>query len=135
MERKQDFHGWKPEALKNLQNDPVRVMNLNDIAPNPGENIHAWVLTNSHMTFGASRMLQTDLFHLMSISADSDLLIRPSSVHEIIVRPETDFTEERLERENKAVQMINDRLVRDTDLLSDHVYVFRRGTGWEVAEK
>ena len=84
-----------------------------------------WVLSNASKYRGASAMLDTETLESVASKVDSDLLVLPSSIHEVIVVPASmgdarDFAE--------MVRDINRTEVEAVDRLSDTVYHFNRAT-------
>ena len=78
------------------------------------------ILTNQQSLMGASAMMYPDMLDGIAKDMNSNLFILPSSLHEVIIIPDTgdrDYTE--LE---EMVQLINAEQVAPNDRLSDHVY-------------
>ena len=86
-----------------------------------------WVLSNRSRLRGASGMLRGDLLQDMANKKESDLLILPSSVDEVLLLAWDDIPD--MELVKKSVKNTNKYFVDEEDKLSDHVYVFRRKTG------
>ena len=86
-----------------------------------------WVLLNRSGLRGASGMLRGDLLQDMANKKESDLLILPSSVDEVLLLAWDDIPD--MELVKKSVKNTNKYFVDEEDKLSDHVYVFRRKTG------
>ena len=86
-----------------------------------------WVLVNRSRLRGASGMLRGDLLQDMANKKESDLLILPSSVDEVLLLAWDDIPD--MELVKKSVKNTNKYFVDEEDKLSDHVYVFRRKTG------
>ena len=85
-----------------------------------------YVLTNKICINGATVLLYKDVLNELSVLLDSDLYLLPSSVHEIIAIPyENPQQQFHLE---EMVQEINRTQVSPEEVLSDHVYVFRRNS-------
>ncbi|MDD6207503.1 MAG: DUF5688 family protein [Clostridiales bacterium] len=103
-----------PESL--AADDMIRSME-----PHP-----MYVLTNKICINGATVLLYKDVLNELSVLLDSDLYLLPSSVHEIIAIPyENPQQQFHLE---EMVQEINRTQVSPEEVLSDHVYVFRRNS-------
>ena len=92
-----------------------------------------YVLTNQRGIYGAAAMLYPELLKDFAERQKTDLVILPSSVHEVLlvpVRGSLDFAWLRC-----MVRSINRSEVPPEDWLSDQVYVYRRKEGRvEIAE-
>ena len=83
-----------------------------------------YVLTNTEVTCGAVYMFDEELMARIAERLDSNLLVLPSSTHEILILRETedvDVFDLRL-----MVEKINKDVVRPEDKLSDEVYRYDR---------
>jgi hypothetical protein len=85
------------------------------------------VLTNESKYCGAACMLYEGLLRNLSEEIQSDLFIIPSSIHEVLLLPdEGEFSEEEL---SALVREINTHFINPSEVLSDHVYRFKRLPG------
>ncbi len=82
-----------------------------------------YVLTNSFKMNGAACMLYKEPLKLFSAKVDNDIYIIPSSVHEVIMLPADDICKNEL---NTMVQQVNKEEVAESDILSDHIYMYDR---------
>ena len=85
-----------------------------------------YVLTNGNANFGASQIY--NLFLMVSIAEklESDLIVIPSSIHEVlVVKADLD-----VDSVSDFVKEVNADSVDEQDVLSDHAYYFSRQTGW-----
>lgn len=83
-----------------------------------------FVLTNRDKHYGASCMLYQSVFAELADRLDSNLIILPSSVHELIMTPDSgEFSTEELE---KIVTEINATEVPLNEVLSNHIYRYDR---------
>jgi len=80
---------------------------------------------------GGSLILRTQLFHDIAERTECDVLIIPSSVHEIMVRPIADMTYGDICYFNEMVNDVNNTAFDGSreEILSDHAYVFNRAEG------
>lgn len=86
-----------------------------------------YVLTNRHKLFGASCMAYENVFAELSGKLNKNLFILPSSIHEVILTPDTGhFTKDDLEA---MVTEINATHVAPHEVLSNHVYTYDRVSG------
>lgn len=85
-----------------------------------------YVLTNTSRHYGASVLLLKK--ELLKISQSlGNLIILPSSLHELIVLPENQYTGD-CEACAEMVKNVNTSVVLPEDYLSDHVYTYNRDT-------
>lgn len=83
-----------------------------------------YVLTNPSGIYGAACILYKDVLKDFADRIESDLIIIPSSIHEVLLVPfskDTDFDEL-----NDMVEAVNKREVSLEDRLSNHVYQYSR---------
>lgn len=90
---------------------------------------HEWmyIFTNRSRIKGAAAMLRTDLLDRFAKAQESDLIILPSSVHELMLLPARE--DENAAEFRRIVRHINEEIVEEEERLSDEVYYFRRSTG------
>lgn len=96
---------------------------LCNIAPNPA-NQTFYILSNRKALYGAAVLLYPDLLKKVAEKMETDIYILPSSVHEILVLPVSDYaTPEQLKC---MVKEVNETEVSLEDYLSDNVYIYHR---------
>lgn len=115
-------------AWSNTKAEQTELVNMAEIVKGTGQvldhdDIEMYVLTNSRRVFGAVKMLDEDILSKIADKMKDDLLLLPSSIHEIII----------LEAENKEcedlakmVDDVNGTFVSQDEILSYHVYRFDR---------
>lgn len=84
-----------------------------------------YVLTNKSRMFGASAMLYSDKIGELATQLDTDLLILPSSVHEVLLLPDDRVQEYGFYRE--MVREVNTTQVDPEEILSFNLYRYDRG--------
>jgi hypothetical protein len=84
-----------------------------------------YILTNQERNFGAAELLRRDILYGIADGLKSDIIILPSSIHEIIIIPDEMVDNEKLA---KMVKEINSTQVAVDEVLSDHVYRYERAT-------
>lgn len=84
-----------------------------------------YVLTNDNRNFGAAEFLRKDVLYNIADMLKSDIVILPSSLHEVIIVPSDKDDDEAL---SEMVKEINATQVAREDILSDHVYRYERAT-------
>ena len=85
------------------------------------------VITNASNTFGAASALYPDVLKDVADEVQDDLLILPSSVHEVLALPATG-KQDNVDDFKGMVMAINESVVKSEDRLSDSVYFFSRET-------
>lgn len=91
------------------------------------------ILTNDAALYGAGCMLYPGVLKAAAGRYGSDVLILPSSVHEVLLLPDTG---EEIKTLEWMVRSINRTEVREEEILSDRVYRYERKTGkTDFAEK
>ena len=86
------------------------------------------VLLNRSKLRGASGMLRIDLLQDLADKKESDLLILPSSVNEVLLLARKDNMLD-MDSVKKMVEDINRDHVDEEERLSDNIYIYRRKTG------
>ena len=95
-----------------------------DSPDEPGD-VPLWIITNERRTFGSACMFYPKVLAKAADAIRADLFLLPSSIHEVLVTPDIgNLSREELER---MVREINATQVKRTEVLSDHVYSYRRG--------
>ncbi|MDD3204174.1 MAG: DUF5688 family protein [Lachnospiraceae bacterium] len=89
-----------------------------------------YVMTNHSRMYGASRILDTDVLESFAERMNADLVVIPSSTHEVLLLPVTESVQT-IELMNDMVKEVNRTEVDAEERLSDHVYLYRKGTGWQ----
>lgn len=83
--------------------------------------LQMYMLTSTDMRNGASGILNSNLLQSLSEKLGSDLIVLPSSIHEVILLPDRNFDF------NELVEMvtdINQSVVNPEDRLSNNVYSY-----------
>lgn len=84
-----------------------------------------YIITNKERTNGASTILFNDALQELSKKLNSDLIIFPSSVHELIAIADTGKD---LEELKDMVYDINENHVAPDEILSNNIYIYKRAT-------
>ena len=85
-----------------------------------------YILTNGNANFGASQICNLSLMAVIAEKLESDLIVIPSSIHEVLVA-KADLD---VDTVSDFVKEANADFVDEQDILSDHAYYFSRQTGW-----
>lgn len=83
-----------------------------------------YVLTNVSKVYGAGAMLYPDILKAYADWFHRDLIILPSSIHEVIIIPSDES--DRLSGLQEIVSQVNETEVKKEERLSDNVYRYRR---------
>ena len=85
-----------------------------------------YVLSNNTQVFGAAAILYSGVLKAFAKKVKKDLLILPSSVHEVIILPKSD--DMNVETLRQMVMEVNSTQVEEVEVLSDNVYCYERKT-------
>lgn len=85
-----------------------------------------YIVSNERRTQGAAAIYNMELFKSFADLIDSDLVIIPSSIHELIVMKYNSSLS--IYELNNMVNEANETSVLPEEQLSDHVYIFNRST-------
>lgn len=120
---RKNFMERKP--LKKKMTDVIRALDpefpLNDI------DISMYVITNETMIYGASAILNNAFMDQLTTEIGDDLIVIPSSIHECIVVPASNISEDAI---NVIIREVNCTNVKPEERLSDHMYLYKRNYGW-----
>lgn len=90
----------------------------------PSETIPLYVLTNQTGLYGAACMIYQDILKDFAARLEKDLIVLPSSVHEVLLTPDSPDTS--YEDLSNMVRTINTQEVPLEDQLSNQVYLYTR---------
>lgn len=85
-----------------------------------------FVLTNSLRSFGAACILYDEMLDIISEEIGENYYILPSSIHEMIIIPESNCPSR--EHLDEMIAEVNQTQVEEEDFLSNHVYYYNRKT-------
>ena len=88
------------------------------------ESIPMYVISNCYRTNGAGVILYDQFLQQLSDRFESNLILLPSSIHEMIILPVEDASE--LREFTYMVREVNDTQLTDDEVLSDHAYYYDR---------
>lgn len=122
------------QALENLKTEEFVVKNLletikelkpccvNDLDLKDKKLMVMYCVTNKQRLFGARALMRTDIWSRLAAMFGSNLVICPSSVHELIVFPVEDDIN--FAKTAQMVQDINQEAVNKEDRLADCIYYY-----------
>ena len=88
------------------------------------QEVSMYVLSNTSRVNGAATILYPDILKDFAKACGRDLYILPSSVHEVILVPDTGIGNP--ETFQEMIQDVNATQLSPEEVLSDHVYIFKR---------
>lgn len=103
--------------------EPLTDLIMEELEKSNDEN-QMYVLTNKYKLYGASAIFYPDVLKKFAEVMDSNLIIIPSSVHEVILIPMEDDMD--MEGFRKMINDVNREEVDPTEILSDHAYIYDR---------
>lgn len=86
-----------------------------------------YVMSNISRSSGAGTICYPNVLKGFSEKADRDIIILPSSIHEVILIPSSE--NDNMEEFRNMVHSVNTTTLEPEDFLSDNVYIYRRDTG------
>lgn len=87
-----------------------------------------YVLTNDIFMDGANRMVDEGFLKSLLEIWEEDIFVIPSSVNEILLIPVGDQPSE--DEMSLMIKEVNGTILKPKEILSDHVYVYKKGSGW-----
>ena len=84
-----------------------------------------YVLTNEWKLKGASALLYPELIEDIAQEENSDLIVIPFSIHEILIVEASGMDKDGI---SQMVQEVNSQQVDEQERLSDHAYFYKRGS-------
>ncbi len=124
---------YKPEILS-MREMVKNILDKTDVSPDElddiGDMLNAemWVATNNRKCRGACALLYEELFHELAEKENINFYIFPSSIHEVLLVPESNLTGIRAEELSEFVKNVNVTQVALADQLSHQVYFYDRET-------
>lgn len=100
---------------------------IDELLPEDGGAQPLYILTNSSEFNGAGCLLYPGQLKNFADAAGSDLIVLPSSIHEVLLTP--DRGDSHYPSLSTMVSQINEEEVDREDRLSDHIYLYSRRTG------
>lgn len=88
-----------------------------------------YIMSNKYRTNGATVLLYEQMLQQTADLFQKNLIILPSSIHEIILIPVVSADAKKLTEFTQMVQEVNESQLADDEILSDHAYYFNRKTG------
>jgi hypothetical protein len=118
-----------PEVFEGMNEVMRRIAATANVAVEKNEcieDVGVYVLSNKTGIYGAGTILYPGLLKQITEKLQSDLIIIPSSVHEVLLTRQMVDTD--VEELKEMVELVNTTQVRPEERLSNHVYVYHRDT-------
>lgn len=116
-----------PYRFENLENVLEHLENYS-CPVFPGLNMY--ILTNHLKIYGSTCIIYPRLLKRIADFLEDNLIIIPSSIHEVLIIPEHSAKPEyTMEDFRMMIAEINETELTDDEVLSDHAYLFERETG------
>lgn len=127
---------YEVAKLNSLTLLPPRLDNLHDVFEHITDesldfldDLDISILTNPYKIYGATCMIYPDLLSEIADIYQDDIIIIPSSVHEVMLFPKKNLPKDyTLDHLTDMVEEVNDTELHDAEVLSDHVYYYHRDT-------
>lgn len=108
-----------------VQNEKYCLQNMADILGEAGmadknDECKMYVMSNKSRMYGAGAIVKADLLKQTAEKLEDDLLILPSSIHELIIIPWKEV--EKSDDIKEMVREINDNMVSTDEILSYNIY-------------
>ena len=104
--------------------------------PEPTESdVKMYVLSTADKVNGAKLLNQQEILDEIASFTNSNLIILPSSIHEVIVVPENEQLPYNVTELNQMITEINNNEVRPDEVLSDHAYHYSKDERMLTYEK
>lgn len=115
----QIFNMYNPFDIGFL--DDLREVDLEE----QGSGYPMYIITNKSKVYGAGSMLYVESLHKLATKLNSDLMILPSSIHEVIAIPDNNVDINEL---RNMIKTVNDTDTKGSEILSYNLYRYSRDT-------
>lgn len=111
------YGGNSKEKMSEYVREEIEKMKCDD-------KIDMYVLTNEKRINGAGTIFYDGLLKKFADKIEKDLIIIPSSIHEVILIPsDNGITDEEV---NEMIDEVNENELETVEILSNHMYLYRR---------
>ena len=125
---KENMERYDESSLENLQNLLGEMIGTNETVFNDEEMIPMYILTNKEKLNGAVQMMNEGVLKATAEMLGKDIMIIPSSVHEVLLIP-SEGHETEADTLRQMVREVNDTQLALNEILSYHVYRYSHQTG------
>ena len=114
------------EQILNMKDVLCEMAGLDDVLSEDA--IPMFILTNKRKIHGASQIVREDVLETIGLALGKDYIIIPSSIHEVLLVPDTGEPE-LTGHIAEMVDCVNNTEVAENEVLSYHVYRYSRSEG------
>ena len=104
---------------------PIRTEEIEEMRRAQAGGPQMYVLTNEWEAKGASALLYPELIEDIAQKENSDLIVIPSSIHEILMVKASGMNKDDI---SQIIQEVKSQQVDEQERLSDHAYFYKRGS-------
>ena len=117
-------------AMDNLESGEFVIESLHSVIDECEEDF-LYYATNKEGFYGASFLLRDDLIKKFAEEKDSDLIVIPSSIHEVIILPtrNADMGVDDIIGLLDIVGNVNENILEECDVLSDCLFYYKKSAG------
>ena len=116
------YIGTFNDDIKVVRNDKITIEEIEKMKCD--DKIDMYVLTNEKRINGAGTIFYDGLLKKFADKIEKDLIIIPSSIHEVILIPsDNGITDEEV---NEMIDEVNENELETVEILSNHMYLYRR---------
>lgn len=122
------FYEVRRIAKANLYKE-MKFGHISEFLNMPLDFVPMYTITNRENNFGAAMITSMEIMDDVVAKIGDDLIIIPSSVHECFAIPasQTDLL-----NIAEAITEVNREVLKPEEILSNHPYMYKKRTGWEV---
>lgn len=117
------LHGIQSYIIYPISFDEPQFVSPNDFKYDIAEQMYA--MSNTIHLYGSGIMFHKDILKTIADKVNEDLLIFPSSIHEIII---TIYDNQNMTEVNAMIHDINITEISPDEVLSNHAYIFHKDT-------
>ena len=114
------------EQILNMKDVLCEMAGLDNTVPD--DDFPLFILTNKRKVYGASQIVRQDVLDRIGLMLGMDYIIIPSSIHEVLLLPDTGEPE-LAGNVAQMVDCVNNTEVAENEVLSYHVYRYSRSEG------
>lgn len=90
-----------------------------------------YILSNNDFYYGAGYLTSSKVMNQLVDKFNSDLIVIPSSIHEALIIPMSEFKGMTSMLINDMINEVNTTTVEPNEQLSDHCYIYSKKGGWQ----
>lgn len=125
---KENMEKYDESSLKSMGQVLSELVGVDESIFENGEVPPIYILTNKMGLYGAVQLLDKKILKSVSAIREKDLIILPSSLHEVLLLPVNDKIPD-IDSIVQMVREVNDTQVASDEILSNHVYYYNYQTG------